>query len=82
MFTLKFLTLRCIIITFSIFDLLPCSSGGRVNKPFRGGAKRVGGGGGAARGSGGKRGGRGAKREPAPSREELDKELDSYLKAR
>ncbi len=59
------------------------SSGGRVNKPFRGGAKRVGAGGdGAARGRGGKRGGRGAKREPAPSREELDKELDSYLKAR
>ena len=72
------------------------SSGGRVNKPFRGvggsgGAKRRGaprGGAGGARGAspgrgrGGKRGGRGAKREPAPSREDLDKELDSYLKAR
>lgn len=66
----------------------PRSSGGRINKPFRGGAKRRGapGGGtprGGARGRGGKRGGgRGGKREPAPSREDLDKELDSYLKAR
>merc|ERR1719420_82423 len=51
------------------------SAGGRVQKPGRGGAspRR----GGRGRGRGGK-----AKREPAPSAEDLDKELDNYLKAR
>jgi len=69
--------------------------GGRVEKPKRGGG---GGGAGArsprgkpARGAGGGRGGRGGrgggrgkgeKRGPPPSAEELDKELDAYLKAR
>lgn len=56
--------------------------GGRVEKRSPG--KRGGrGGGGAKRGGrgGGAGGGRG-KKEPAPSAEELDKELDTYLKAR
>lgn len=62
------------------------SAGGRVNKPFRGGAGRVprGSGRGGPRGAGG-RGGRGGKRgakQPAPTREDLDKDLDAYLKAR
>ena len=50
------------------------SAGGRVQKPGRG----------SPRGRRGARGGRGgkAKREPAPSAEDLDKELDNYLKAR
>ncbi len=51
-------------------------SGGRVEKPRRGGR----GGGQRGGGRGAKRGGK--KREPAPSAEELDKELDTYLKAR
>ena len=51
------------------------SAGGRVQKPRRGSPTR--GRGGRGRGRGGK-----AKREPAPSAEDLDKELDNYLKAR
>jgi len=51
------------------------SAGGRVQKPGRGSPRR--GAGGRGRGRGGK-----GKREPAPSAEELDKELDTYLKAR
>lgn len=54
------------------------SAGGRVQKPGRGSPRRGAGGG---RGGRGGRGGKG-KREPAPSAEELDKELDTYLKAR
>jgi len=55
--------------------------GGRVEKRSPG--KRGGGGGrGGRRGGRGGGGGRGGKREPAPSAEELDKELDTYLKAR
>jgi len=51
-------------------------SGGRVDKPGRGR-------GGSRGGRGGRGGGRGrGKKEPAPSAEELDKELDTYLKAR
>jgi len=50
------------------------SGGGRVQKPGRGSPR------GSKRGRGG-RGGK-AKREPAPSAEDLDKELDNYLKAR
>ena len=57
------------------------SSGGRVSKPFRGGSRGRSSGGAGRGGSGGKRGG-GGKREPAPSKEDLDKELDSYLQAR
>lgn len=55
--------------------------GGRVEKrsPAKGG--RGGGGRGGKRGGRGG-GGRGGKKEPAPSAEELDKELDTYLKAR
>jgi len=56
------------------------SGGGRVEKPSRG-RGRTGSGRGGKRGAGGARGG-GRKREPAPSAEELDKELDTYLKAR
>ena len=53
-----------------------CRSGGRVDKPGRGR-------GGSRGGRGGRGGGRGrGKKEPAPSAEELDKELDTYLKAR
>ena len=52
------------------------SAGGRVQKPGRGSPRR-----GAAGGRGRGRGGK-AKREPAPSAEDLDKELDNYLKAR
>ena len=55
--------------------------GGARGAP-RGGARGAPRGGTPGKGRGGKRGGRGAKREPAPSREDLDKELDSYLKAR
>jgi RNA recognition motif-containing protein len=51
------------------------SLGGRVQKPGRGSPR--GKAGGRGRGRGGK-----AKREPAPTAEELDKELDNYLKAR
>merc|ERR1712088_565309 len=51
------------------------SAGGRVQKPGRGSPTR------GRRGGRGGRGGK-AKREPAPSAEELDKELDNYLKAR
>eukprot|EP00095_Tigriopus_kingsejongensis_P010970 maker-scaffold270_size230592-snap-gene-1.21 protein:Tk10970 transcript:maker-scaffold270_size230592-snap-gene-1.21-mRNA-1 annotation:"ALY" len=58
------------------------STGGRVEKPKRGsatrGAAKPVGGRGAKRGAG--RGGR--KKSPAPTAEDLDKELDSYLKAR
>jgi len=51
-------------------------SGGRIDKPGRGR-------GGSRGGRGGRGGGRGrGKKEPAPSAEELDKELDTYLKAR
>ena len=65
-----------------------------MEKPRRsgaGGARRGGrGGGGGAnkgprgRGGGGKKGGGGAKskKEPVPTAEELDKELDSYREAR
>ncbi len=54
--------------------------GGRVEKPKRGtGGRGRGTGGGAGRRG---RGGRGGKKEPAPSAEELDKELDSYRAAR
>jgi len=53
--------------------------GGRVEKRSPG--KRGGARGGGKRGGRGS-GGRGGKREPAPSAEELDKELDTYLKAR
>ena len=51
-------------------------SGGRIEKPRggRGGFKRG--------GRGGRGRGRGGKKEPAPSAEDLDKELDNYLKAR
>ena len=55
------------------------SSGGGVSKPFRGGSRGRSPGGFGRGGSGAKRGG---KREPAPSKEDLDKELDSYLQAR
>merc|ERR1719511_423362 len=55
------------------------SGGGRVEKPSRGRGRTGAGGRGGKRG--GARGG-GRKREPAPSAEELDKELDTYLKAR
>jgi hypothetical protein len=49
----------------------------RGAKPARGAA------GGGKRGEGrGGRGARGAKRGPPPTAEELDKELDTYLKAR
>ena len=49
-------------------------SGGRIDKPGRGRGRG---------GRGGGRGGRGrGKKEPAPSAEDLDKELDTYLKAR
>jgi len=51
------------------------SAGGRVQKPGRGSPTR------GRRGGRGGRGGK-AKREPAPSAEDLDKELDNYLKAR
>jgi hypothetical protein len=60
--------------------LLSRTSGGRVEKPSRGAGR-----GGAKRGArGAARGGRGGKKErkPAPSVEDLDKELDTYLKAR
>lgn len=53
-------------------------SGGRIDKPGSRGVKR--GRGGARGGRGGR--GRGGKKEPAPSAEDLDKELDTYLKAR
>lgn len=53
-------------------------SSGRVEKPSRGRGKPAGRGG--ARGGKGRGGGR--KKEPTPSAEELDKELDTYLKAR
>ncbi|TRY80584.1 hypothetical protein TCAL_11634 [Tigriopus californicus] len=56
-------------------------AGGRVEKPKRGAGR--GGAGKAAGGRGAKRGGRGgAKKTPTPTAEDLDKELDSYLKAR
>merc|ERR1712110_142843 len=52
-------------------------SGGRIEKPRgRGGFKRGG------RGGGGRGRGRGGKKDPTPSAEDLDKELDNYLKAR
>jgi len=62
----------------------PRNAGGRVNKPFRGGANRRGGapGGGRGRGGAGGRGGKRGAKQPAPTREDLDNELDSYLKAR
>ena len=81
-------------VCHSIMDVVFFSAGGRVNKPFRGGAGGVGGGRGRGRGvrgggrgevRGGGRGGRGAKRgakQPAPTREDLDNDLDAYLKAR
>ena len=51
------------------------SIGGRVEKKRGGGIR--------GRGRGGKpRGGGGRKKEPAPTLEDLDKELDTYLKAR
>jgi len=66
--------------------------GGRIEKPKRGGGAAGarsprgkparGAGGGGRGGRGGRGGGRGAKRQPPPSAEELDKELDAYLKAR
>jgi len=55
--------------------------GGRVEKRSPGG-KRGGGRGGKRGGRGGGAAGGGRKKEPAPSAEELDKELDTYLKAR
>merc|ERR1711981_389619 len=52
-------------------------SGGRIEKPRgRGGFKR------GSRGGGGRGRGRGGKKDPTPSAEDLDKELDNYLKAR
>jgi len=54
--------------------------GGRIEKRSPGKGARGGGRGGKRGGRGG--GGRGGKKEPAPSAEELDKELDTYLKAR
>jgi len=54
-------------------------AGGRVGKPGRG-EKRGGG-----RGRGARGGGRGAKKEstgPPPTQEDLDKEMDTYMKAR
>merc|ERR1711994_141535 len=51
-------------------------SGGRIEKPGRGKGR------GARGGRGGGRGRGKGKKEPAPSAEELDKELDTYLKAR
>ena len=50
-----------------------------MSKPFRGGSRGRSSGGFGRGGSGAKQGG---KREPAPSKEDLDKELDSYLQAR
>ena len=61
----------------NLLFLIYRSAGGRVQKPGRGSPRRGAGGRGGGRGRGGK-----AKREPAPSAEELDKELDNYLKAR
>jgi len=58
------------------------SGGGRVEKPSRGRGRTGAGGRGGKRGGGGGGRGGGRKREPAPSAEELDKELDTYLKAR
>lgn len=52
-------------------------SSGRVEKPTRGRGKPAGRGGRGGKGRGG-----GRKKDPAPSAEELDKELDTYLKAR
>jgi len=55
--------------------------GGRVGKPGRGGAGR----GNKRGGRGGARGGRGGKKEstgPPPSAEDLDKEMDAYMKAK
>jgi THO complex subunit 4 len=49
-------------------------SGGRIEKPGRGKGRGARGGRGGGRGRG--------KKEPAPSAEDLDKELDTYLKAR
>lgn len=59
------------------------SAGGYVNKPYqayraRGGAPGGGRGGRGSFGRGGRRGDKG----PVPSREDLDKELDSYIQAR
>ncbi len=61
-------------------------SGGRVSKPSAGGAgggrkkgRKSGGGGG---GGGGGKGRAKAEKKPAPTAEELDKELDSYREAR
>ena len=70
--------------------VLAFSSGGRVGKPFRAGGGGEGrprrGASGGGRGGGGRGGGgRGGKREakqPAPTREDLDNDLDAYLKAR
>ena len=57
---------------------------GRIGKAAspRGKAGAKGGRGGAPKRGGGRGGRRGGKREPAPTAEELDKELDTYLKAR
>ena len=56
--------------------------GGRVGKPGRGGAGRGGNNKRGGRGAG--RGGRGGKKEsgPPPSAEDLDKEMDAYMKAK
>merc|ERR1739848_822479 len=56
-------------------------AGGRVGKPGRGRGEKRGGG----RGRGARGGGRGGKKEstgPPPTQEDLDKEMDTYMKAR
>jgi len=50
---------------------------GRVGKPGRGRGAA-----GRGRGRGGRGRGRGAKKGPAPNAEDLDKEMDTYMKAR
>ena len=73
---------KCLVLRSPLLFLnlnLFSSSGGGVSKPFRGGSRGRSSGGFGRGGSGAKRGG---KREPAPSKEDLDKELDSYLQAR
>ena len=73
-FKISYFLSICLFKYITIYDY--CRSGGRVDKPGRGR-------GGSRGGRGGRGGGRGrGKKEPAPSAEELDKELDTYLKAR
>ena len=55
---------------------------GRVGKTARGRGTTRGGARGRGRGAGGRGRGRGAKKGPAPNAEDLDKEMDTYMKAR